>query len=175
MQQTYSASFKLQAVKKALNRPEGVSVTAIAASLDVSKSALHSWLKKARSQSLEPTHFIEDVDMSTERRPHDFSLQERLDAIIACGELDESGIAELCRKRGLYPHHIAQWKRDFIDQQAGGTSAENRSEIKSLKAKNLSLSKELNRKEKALAETAALLVLQKKFTILMGENEENSL
>ena len=175
MQQTYSASFKLQAVKKALTRSEGISVSAIATSLNVSKSALHCWLKKAQNQSLKPTHFIENIDMTTEKRPQDFNLQERLDAIVACGELDESGIAELCRKRGLYPHHIAQWKRDFIDQQTGGASAENRSEIKSLKAKNLSLSKELSRKEKALAETAALLVLQKKFTILMGEDEENSL
>ena len=69
---------------------------------------------------------------------------------------------------------LLEWKRDFIDQQAGSKNAENRSDIKALKAKNLSLSKELTRKEKALAETAALLVLQKKFAILMGEHEENS-
>jgi len=174
MQQSYSTSFKLQAVKKALNRPEGVSVTAIASSLDISKSALHSWLKKARSQSLESTHCTESADMTTEKRPQDFTLEERLEIIIACGALDDQGIGELCRKQGLYPHHITQWKRDFIDQQAGSKNAENRSDIKALKAKNLSLSKELTRKEKALAETAALLVLQKKFAILMGEHEENS-
>ena len=28
------------------------------------------------------------------------------------------------------PHHIAQWKLDFIDQQTDSTTAANRSEIK---------------------------------------------
>ena len=48
-------------------------------------------------------------------------------------------------------------------------------EIKNLKHENKVLKKELNRKEKALAETAALLVLQKKVHEIWGSDEDSSL
>lgn len=174
MQQTYSASFKINAVKKALSRPEGTSLVSIARSLGVSKSALHSWTQKAQLHTLEPYTEFESNHMTTEKRPQDLNLQERLDIIIACSTLDEQGVSELCRQKGLYPHHVEQWKLDFVGQPSVSTASEARAEVKSLKAENKALAKELNRKEKALAETAALLVLQKKFNILMGDDEENS-
>jgi len=53
----------------------------------------------------------------------------------------------------------------------GLTKAE-RQALKKERKKNRYLEKELNRKEKALAETAALLVLKKKAQALWGEPED---
>ena len=75
--------------------------------------------------------------------------------VIACGGLDEATMNQLCRERGLYAHHVAQWKQDFISD----LTANERSDAKSLKGEVRELKKELNRKDRALAETAALLVL----------------
>ena len=46
-------------------------------------------------------------------------------------------------------------------------------ELRELKKKNKDLEKELQRKEKALAEAAALLVLKKKLDILTKDREDD--
>lgn len=46
--------------------------------------------------------------------------------------------------------------------------------MKTLRNENKALKKELNRKDKALAETAALLVLQKKVNEIWGSDEDDS-
>ena len=52
-------------------------------------------------------------------------------------------------------------------------NSNNGNKNKQLKAENKALKKEINRKDKALAETAALLVLQKKVQEIWGSNEVN--
>ena len=32
--------------------------------------------------------------------------------VIACGALDEAAMNQLCRERGVYAHHVSQWKQD---------------------------------------------------------------
>ena len=64
---------------------------------------------------------------------------------------------------------------DFVSGGMVNSKANNPSEVKNLRAENNALKKELNRKDKALAETAALLVLQKKVRAIWGESEDDSL
>ena len=59
-------------------------------------------------------------------------------------------------------------------EQHTKTKDKTSSEGKHLKQENKALKKELDRKDKALAETAALLVLQKKVNILGGNSEDDS-
>ena len=70
--------------------------------------------------------------------------------------------------RGVYPHHVSQWKRDFVTKKpdpAIRVTAKTTVEIKALK-------KELRRKDKALAEAAAILVLRKKLSTFYGQESE---
>jgi hypothetical protein len=61
---------------------------------------------------------------------------------------------------------------DFCAVGGAGARRENAQEVRDLKQANVQLQRELNRKEKALAEAAALLVLQKKYRALFeGEAE----
>lgn len=78
-----------------------------------------------------------------------------------------------CRMQGIYPHYIKQWKLDFINGNSPKQKAVSPSEIKTLKRENKSLIKELNGKDKALAETAALLVLKKKVHEIWGNDKDN--
>jgi transposase-like protein len=161
MRARYTESFKRQAVEKALSRSEGTTLTAITDSLGIGYSTLNKWLVKSRNQQLgsNSAHETKSINgVRKEKRPQDWSQAERLEMVIACGSLDEAGVNELCREHGLYAHHVTQWKQDFVN----GLRTTDPAVSKRLKGEVRELKKELNRKDRALAETAALLVLQKK-------------
>ena len=172
MRARYSHSFKRQAVEKALSRAEGTTLVAITDSLGIGQSTLNKWMVKSRNQQLGSNSEHDSASIGgvrKQKRPQDWSHEERLDMVIACGGLDEAAMNQLCRERGLYAHHVTQWKQDFIS----ASTANERTEAKSLKGEVRELKKELNRKDKALAETAALLVLQKKVSAIWGNDEDN--
>ena len=173
MRMRYSESFKVQAVEKALSRSDGTTLEQITDSLGIGHSTLHKWMVKSRNQQLGSSSEHDSASISgvrKEKRPQDWSQAERLDMVIACGCLDATAMNQLCRERGLYAHHVAQWKQDFIS----GATTNERADAKGLKGEVRELKKELNRKDRALAETAALLVLQKKVSAIWGSDEDNS-
>ena len=173
MKARFTQSFKIQAVEKALERANDVSLKDIADDLRIGQSTLGKWIGLAQKQKLEPAQNTEVTDMTKAKRPQDWSAEARLDMVISCASLDEEQISELCRKQGLFPHHIKQWKQDFIAGSTVTTTASIRSDNKTLRQDNKALKKEINRKDKALAETAALLVLQKKVNAIWGNDEDN--
>ena len=71
------------------------------------------------------------------------------------------------------PHHIKQWKHYFITGTALSTETKKQASVKLLRNEIKELNKDLNRKNKALAETAALLVLQKKVNVIWGNSEDS--
>ncbi len=174
MRTRFTQSFKIQAVEKALERANDVTLKNIADDLGVGYSTLSKWITLARQQKLEPMQDTETPRMTVDKRPQDWSAEEKLEMVIACAALDEEKINELCRERGIFSHHINQWKQDFVSRPSASTTVSTRSDIKTLRQENKALQKELNRKDKALAETAALLVLQKKVNEIWGTDEGNS-
>ena len=84
--------------------------------------------------------------------------------------LDEQGLNALCREKGIFRHHLQQWCAAF-EAGPSGSSPVNASALKELKETNKVLERELKRKDKALAEAAALLVLQKKYQALWEEKD----
>ncbi len=173
MKARFSQSFKIQAVEKALTRSKETSLSEIAATLGVGYSTLGKWIAKASNQELETVS--EAILLSSkERRPQDWSREERLRMVIDCGSLDEAAVSEHCRAQGLYPHHLKQWQQDFMSETRLNNKATSRTALNELKRENNALKKELRRKDKALAETAALLVLQKKVNAIWGNDEEDS-
>jgi hypothetical protein len=101
------------------------------------------------------------------RRPNDWSLAERLQLLMDSHGLDEGALNAFCREQGIFRHNLEQWQGAF----AAGGAVDNRAELRELKDTNKALARELNRKEKALAEAAALLVLQKKYQALWEEKD----
>jgi hypothetical protein len=77
-----------------------------------------------------------------------------------------------CRERGVFAHQLEQWKTDFCSHGDAEDQREEARALRALKVENQSLERELLRKDKALAEAAALLVLQKKFRALLGGEVE---
>jgi len=88
--------------------------------------------------------------------------------------MNEVQLSKYCRQKGLYIDQVAEWKSNCMAaNECSGTAIKTRSvSQKHDKQRIKQLEKELRRKEKALAETAALLVLRKKYNALWGEGED---
>lgn len=164
----YSKQFKIEAVKKVFTREKDTSISSIARSLGIKISTFHGWVKAMENKDL-----TEDFPTSGEiiqKSPYQWSVKERFDSIIESSKLSKEELSEYCRKKGIFPHHLENWKNEFIKSFSKGRS--DSTETKKLKNEIKTLSFELKRKEKALAEAAALLVLKKKATDLWGLKEE---
>ncbi len=95
--------------------------------------------------------------------------------VIETACLNEQALSEYCRKKGLYVEQINRWKELALGgyEARGRLSANERRELKQTKKQKRQIEKELKRKEKALAETAALLVLSKKCNAIWGGKEDD--
>lgn len=177
MSTKYTQSFKMQAVQKALTLSPDASIMDFAESLGVHYSTLRKWKIKFKNQEFDFPSNDNKTSlgiMTKEKRPQDWSAEEKFNMVNRCASLDEEALSKACREQGLYPHHIEQWRQDFINGMKVNPKAKIPSETKFLRLENKALKKELNRKDKALAETAALIVLQKKVSAIWGNEEDNS-
>ena len=167
----YSKEFKEQAVQKLLNRGQGVTIEDIATPLGVAMSSINRWV----SDFQRTTSIGYDKTMTkpkTEKRPEDWTKDERFHAIVACHDLSEEQASAYCRAQGIYVHHIDQWKLDFLGGGGAVESVPSQLKVRQLSQQNQKLKRDLHRKDKALAETAALLVLQKKVQDIWKEDED---
>lgn len=104
-----------------------------------------------------------------------WTAQDKLAVVIETAPFNEQKLSEYCRSKGLYPEQVEQWKVSALTGYQHNAQAkkdtqrahqEDKKKIKYLEA-------QLRRKDKALAETAALLVLSKKCEAIWGEIEED--
>lgn len=159
---TYSEEFKEQALVKVYSR-KNRTIDEVAAELNMFKGTLKSWMRAAsRTQK---------AAIPSAKRADDWTPAERLLALNETHAMDESGVASWCRERGLFAHQLSQWNSDFCAANPLKAAADTQQELRALKQKNLQLQSNINRKDKALAEAAALLVLQKKFQALWEAEE----
>ena len=95
--------------------------------------------------------------------------------VIETTGLNEQELAEYCRRKGLYVEQLGRWREAAISGAANerSLSVGERREAQRDRKTIRKLEKELNRKEKALAEAAALLVLQKKARAIWGDGEDD--
>ncbi len=158
----YSKEFKIEAVRKVLLRSKGLSIASVSRLIGVKIPTLHGWVKEMTNTSRKesPTSGGGGIQKS----PCTWTSAEKFEAIMGAAKLSSEDLGEYCRKQGIFPHHLEAWKVEFIESQDKSRGL-NGKEVKDLKNEVKSLATELRRKEKALAETAALLVLKKKHTV----------
>lgn len=100
------------------------------------------------------------------RRPEDWSAGERMRVVVEAEGLGPAELGEFLRREGLHEATLVQWKQAAM----GALSPSNRDP----KAQRIAeLEKQLARKDKALAETAALLLLQKKVQALWAVADDD--
>lgn len=163
---TYDPEFKSSILARMLP-PNSESVPLLTQATGIPSNTLHGWLHAYRKK-----HGI----TSSSDLAHQLSTQEKFAVVLKCATLTELELSGYCREQGLYPEQVEQWRRHC--ELANATDA-TQAEGAQTRQKRLAMGKdyrrltqELQRKEKALAEMAALLVLQKKFQALWGEEAQ---
>lgn len=166
MQPRYSEEFKESVIKKMMP-PNAISVPQLVKETGVSDVTLYKWRKDYRDQGIA-------VPANT-NNPNQWCAEDKLAVVIETASLNEAQLSEYCRRKGLYPEQIQEWKSTALcgyqnsPQQKKAKSVNQAQDKKTIKR----LESELRRKDKALAETAALLVLSKKCQAIWGESEED--
>lgn len=102
-----------------------------------------------------------------------WTSREKFFAVVATSGMNEYEKGEYCRARGIYAEQLEMWLEACISAngQSVGNTSELRDSLKEETLKNKKLERELARKEKALAEAAAILVLRKKADAVWGDGE----
>lgn len=158
---TYTEEFKQALVKKALLNPNA-SPKRIAEEAGLGNSTIYGWIKKYGKIS-------QQAASSPKKSPDDWTLEERFNMLQETTKLSEQKLGAYCRQKGIYTHQLNQWREEFMKPR-DINKTKDMAEVKSLRTENRALKKELTRKDKALAEASALLILKKKADLLWGEN-----
>lgn len=160
----YSKERKDAVLKKMLP-PNQQPIAALAKEEGISEATLYHWRAQARGKG----QLLPDADST----PEGWSSKDKLSAVIETAAMNAAEVAEYCRQRGVFAEQLTQWRQaceqanDWDRASAQQLKAASQSDRKKLKT----LERALARKEKALAEAAALLVLQKKFNAMLEEDE----
>jgi transposase len=167
VQKQYSESFKQRMIQRMVG-PGRVSASALSREVGVTQSTLSLWLKAAGRISIVSD---DEEPRPQAKRPEDWTPQRKLAAVMEAARLSDAELGAWLRSKGLTEEHLRQWREALEDGASAvfaprepRVSAENRRRV-------LELERELKRKDKALAETAALLVLQGKMQALWGEED----
>lgn len=159
----YSPERKAAVLKKLLP-PHNLSVAELSRQEGISDVTLYTWRKQAVARG----EMVSGSDKTTKK----WSAEAKLVVVIETATLSEIELSQYCREKGLYPEQVKEWKQACLDGQDASTQRvqSERAQAKTDKKRIRELERELNRKEKALAEAAALLVLRKKLNALWGDD-----
>lgn len=158
----YSLAFKQNAIRRLLP-PNEESVRSVSKEIGVSENTIYIWLKKVRSGTLE-----KDGEVA----PHRRGLKEKLRLLLESKEINDENKGEWLRSNGLHSEHLHQYEQE-IRETVVDKNEKQKEETKKLKQENKELKKELRRKDKALAEMAALMTLKKKWNEYLEGKEED--
>jgi transposase len=148
----FSLAFKQKMVAR-LTGKDAVSARQLALENGLRQQTLSRWLQEASSLPVMPA-----------KRPRrDWSIEEKIRILTKASTLTGAELTELLAHQGVLQAEYEQWRLALSDEGRAGLAT-----TKRIRA----LERELARKDKALAEAAALLVLKKKLQVL--EEDEDS-
>jgi len=161
----YSPERKEDVLRKMMP-PQNRPIPQLALEEIISEATLYNWRKQAREKGL----LLPDGNLN----PEGWTARDKFAAVIESAAFNEAEISEYCRKKGIYPEQLVQWRKacenaNDWDREISRTL---KTEKKADRKRIHQLEQDLRRKEKALAETATLLVLRKKVEAIWGDTED---
>ena len=159
----YSEEFKATIIAKMLP-PHNVSVPELANQTGIPKDTLYAWrIKNRKSRAVTSTDNTNNEGLSSE---------DKFNIVIETTTMNEAEISTYCRRKGLFAEQIIGWKQLCLNANKPLPTKANQGKVRRQAQENKQLKTELRRKDKALAETAALLVLKKKAREIWGDPED---
>jgi transposase-like protein len=162
----HSDEFREQALSKVRHRGTR-SVRDIAEELSMSAGTLRKWWASSNRATVKATP---PAELPSALPAESWVAAQRLLALHQTHGLSGDALHAWCREKGLFEHQLIAW-RDAFCAIAAPESRDTKLALRELQTRHDGLQRELRRKEKALAEAAALLVLQKKFQALWEDGD----
>lgn len=168
---TYSQGFKSNMVRK-MACPNGISASALAREVGVPQQSLSRWLRDASVVDEPGNSSISEEPGRTmsPKRPQDKSAEEKLKIVIEAETVAEDQLGAFLRRNGIHEVQLREWRAMMLSglQKPARPSSKTSEEARRIHV----LEKELLRKDKALAEAAAILILKKKVQSIWGGEDE---
>jgi transposase len=165
----------------------GMSARALAEEVNVAQPTLSTWLrnaaarsergrvegmKRAKVKARQKAAKMEGPAAPIARRPSEWAPDEKFAAVMEAAAVSDSELGEWLRRKGLREADLAAFREEVREAAVAGMGAKRATSPDAKRVKELE--RELKRKEAALAETAALLVLRKKAVALWGEEGDDT-
>jgi transposase-like protein len=157
----YQDGFKKSIVRRLLH-PDSPGITKISEETGVSTGSLYNWLTK----------YKESVELTDYRKtPEEWTLTEKCEALLESAALSPEEQGEWLRRNGLHSSHLTLWQKQLKAALADVSQPVSKEEQKAARKKIQELEREIRRKDKALAEMSALIVLKKKLEHIFLDEE----
>lgn len=151
----YSQERRELALQRVALRTDSQTIESIAALVDVNVGTLKSWMKAAKKQS---------ANVGLNKPSSAYTPPQQLDALLETSKLSNVEVSAWCREKGLFPHDLSAWRHSLTAPRSDESA-----QLREVRRERDKFRLDLERKNKALAETAALLVLQKKFQEMFSD------
>ena len=158
---SYSEEFKASLIARMLP-PQNASIPELVRETGIPKDTLYGWRRSAQTGATRASKTPLEGGLSSE---------QRFNVVLETASLNEVELGEYCRRKGLFPQQVQAWRETCRQAHAPLTGPADREKLRTQAKAIKTLETELRRKDKALAEAAALLVLQKKVRALWEESE----
>lgn len=158
-----------------LTSPRGPSVYELSAKSGVHQTTLSRWVREGTTLRAPMSSDNDDRGQARPRagrRPQDFSPEEKLRVVQQAGQLDGAELGAFLRREGVHEADLAEWRTQVNEAALAALSGRRQRTVEQKRVRKLE--SELRRKEKALAEAAALLVLAKKAQALWPDEDDDT-
>lgn len=161
----YPDEFKASIITKLL-APNNADIPALSAETGIPKDTLYSWRIKQRRR---------DQQLKAQKTDDNSKINssEKFDIVIETAHMNQAELSAYSRSKGLYPEQIDAWRTQCRQANTPLSTQADRKKLNEQAKEIHKLKSDLNRKEKALAEAAALLILKKKAHQIWGDAEDD--
>jgi hypothetical protein len=161
-----------------LSGPHAPSATQLAGETGVAQATLSRWLKVAGTVAPKMAHRNKQKTTPTStKRPHDLTAEQKVALVLEAAAVPEADLGAFLRRKGVHEAQLAEWRQQVTQGAVAALRGPSKGDRKAanVEARRVrDLERELARKEKALAEAAALLVLKKKAQSIWGDEDDDT-
>jgi len=167
----YSDSFRTKLVQKML-LPNPRPVSALAREAGLPEGTLYRWKKESILGGMSADR--DDKTPAPTKPPQQWSSEEKLAVVLEAAAVPEVELGAFLRRKGLHAAQLAEWRKQMLAalDGRGGKADRKAASVEARRVRDLE--RELRRKDKALAEAAALLILKKKAQAIWGDEDDNT-
>jgi transposase-like protein len=172
----YSDAFKSKMLQRMMG-PRSTSANALSLEVGIPQTTLSRWLLAARG-SLAPMAKgptpVAAPSPAKPRRAEDWPPEERLRVVMEAGRLADAELGAFLRREGLHEAVLKEWRAAALEGLSPQRTARSKQKRAAEQKQVRELEKQIRRKDKALAEAAALLMLQKKVRAIWGDGDDDT-